>query len=149
MPTHLSIFSFQFSPSPARHYHPTLSIWLSVDPMSDKYPSTFSYTYCRNNPVRLIDEDSLETPDNQEYANSLIAKAQEVQANYEKGSEGYNKLQEGIDGLTYMREVEAFTFSFSEAKNIDHIASREISEGNVTCDDNRIFHIHLHYSRCK
>ena len=39
MPHNLSIFSFQFSPSPAaRHYHPTLSIWLSVDPMSDKYP---------------------------------------------------------------------------------------------------------------
>ena len=40
-----------------RHYHPTLSIWLSVDPMSDKYPSTSPYTYCANNPVRLVDPD--------------------------------------------------------------------------------------------
>ena len=40
-----------------RHYHPTLSIWLSVDPMSDKYPSTSLYTYCANNPVRLVDKD--------------------------------------------------------------------------------------------
>ena len=129
----------------------TLSIWLSVDPMADKYPGVSPYTYCANNPVKLVDEDgrTWESPEDQEYANSLIAKAQEVQANYEKGSEGYNKLQEGIDGLTYMGEVEAFTFSFSEAKNIDHIASREISEGNVNCDDNRIFHIHLHYSGCK
>ena len=45
------------SPPPARHYHPTLSIWLSVDPMADKYPSTSPYVYCGNNPVRLVDPD--------------------------------------------------------------------------------------------
>ena len=38
-----------------RHYNSALSIWLSVDPMSDKYPSTSPYTYCGNNPVRLVD----------------------------------------------------------------------------------------------
>ena len=41
----------------ARHYHPTLSIWLSVDPMADKYPGVSPYLYCGNNPVRLVDED--------------------------------------------------------------------------------------------
>ena len=60
MPQNLSIFSFQFSPPTARHYHPTLSIWLSVDPMADKYPSTSPYTYCGNNPVRLVDPDGRE-----------------------------------------------------------------------------------------
>ena len=44
----------------ARHYNPSLSIWLSVDPMSDKYPSTSPYTYCGNNPVRLVDADMRE-----------------------------------------------------------------------------------------
>ena len=34
-----------------------LSIWLSVDPMADKYPSTSPYTYCANNPVKLVDPD--------------------------------------------------------------------------------------------
>ena len=38
-----------------RHYNSDLSIWLSVDPMSDKYPSTSPYTYCGNNPVVLKD----------------------------------------------------------------------------------------------
>ena len=47
-----------YSPPPAaRHYHPTLSIWLSVDPMADKYPGVSPYTYCGNNPVRLVDPD--------------------------------------------------------------------------------------------
>ena len=58
MPHHLSTSIPAFSPSPAtRRYHPTLSIWLSVDPMADKYPSTSPYTYCANNPVRLVDKD--------------------------------------------------------------------------------------------
>ena len=38
-----------------RHYHPTLSIWLSVDPMSDKYPGVSPYTYCTDNPVMIKD----------------------------------------------------------------------------------------------
>ena len=44
----------------ARHYNSDLSIWLSVDPMSDKYPSTSPYTYCANNPVRLVDPNGRE-----------------------------------------------------------------------------------------
>ena len=43
----------------ARYYDSGLSIWLSVDPMSDKYPSTSPYAYCRNNPILLIDPNGL------------------------------------------------------------------------------------------
>ena len=56
-------------PPPARHCHSgfagtsTLSIWLSVDPLADKYPSMSPYTYCANNPVRLVDEDGREISD--------------------------------------------------------------------------------------
>ena len=39
----------------ARYYSSDLSIWLSVDPMSDKYPSLSPYVYCADNPVRLVD----------------------------------------------------------------------------------------------
>ena len=39
----------------ARYYSSDLSIWLSVDPMADKYPSLSPYTYCANNPVKLVD----------------------------------------------------------------------------------------------
>jgi len=38
-----------------RFYDSQLSLWLSVDPMSDKYPSLSPYTYCANNPIRIID----------------------------------------------------------------------------------------------
>ena len=39
----------------ARYYSSDLSIWLSVDPMSGKYPSLSPYIYCANNPVKLVD----------------------------------------------------------------------------------------------
>ena len=39
----------------SRYYSSDLSIWLSVDPMSAKYPSLSPYVYCANNPVKLVD----------------------------------------------------------------------------------------------
>ncbi|MCR4812933.1 MAG: hypothetical protein K5867_10130 [Bacteroidales bacterium] len=39
----------------ARYYNSDLSIWLSVDPMSDKYPSLSPYNYCAWNPLKLVD----------------------------------------------------------------------------------------------
>ena len=41
----------------SRYYSSDLSIWLSVDPMSDKYPSLSPYTYCANNPINIEDQD--------------------------------------------------------------------------------------------
>ena len=42
----------------ARYYDPTLSgIFLSVDPMADKYPSINPYAYCAWNLVKLVDPD--------------------------------------------------------------------------------------------
>ena len=39
----------------ARYYNSSYSIWMSVDPMSDKYPSLSPYAYCGNNPVKCVD----------------------------------------------------------------------------------------------
>ena len=44
----------------ARYYNPDLSLWLSVDPMSDKYPNLSPYNYCAWNPLRLIDPNGEE-----------------------------------------------------------------------------------------
>lgn len=40
-----------------RYYDSGLSVWLSVDPLSDKYPTLSPYTYCANNPIMLVDPD--------------------------------------------------------------------------------------------
>ena len=46
--------------SSARYYNSDLSIWLSDDPLADKYPNLSPYTYCADNPVKLVDEDGKE-----------------------------------------------------------------------------------------
>ena len=42
----------------ARYYDPVLSgLFLSVDPMADKYPYISPYAYCAWNPIKLVDPD--------------------------------------------------------------------------------------------
>jgi RHS repeat-associated protein len=43
----------------ARYYDSDLSVWLSVDPLADKYPSFSPFNYCENNPVILTDPTGL------------------------------------------------------------------------------------------
>ena len=62
----MSYTSHIYARPPERHSHSgsdgtsALSLWLSVDPMSDKYPRVSPYTYCGNNPVKLVDPDGRE-----------------------------------------------------------------------------------------
>ena len=45
--------------------HELLTMWLSIDPMSDKYPSISPYSYCNWNPLIALDPngmDSVHTP---------------------------------------------------------------------------------------
>lgn len=62
----------------ARYYYDWTSIWLSVDPLSDKYPHLTSYNYCANNPIMLVDPDGR---DNVIYLVNLQGKDQKVNAN--------------------------------------------------------------------
>jgi RHS repeat-associated protein len=51
----------------ARYYNSDLSLWLSVDPMSDKYPSLSPYNYCAWNPMKLVDPDGAELETNTDW----------------------------------------------------------------------------------
>ncbi len=57
----------------ARYYDSGLSIWLSVDPMSDKYPSMSPYNYCANNPVMLVYPDGREAEWHPDGNGNLVA----------------------------------------------------------------------------
>ena len=53
-----------FSYFGARYYDSDLcGLFLSVDPMADKYPSISSYAYCAWNPVKLVDPNGCEVGD--------------------------------------------------------------------------------------
>ena len=65
----------------ARYYNSDLSIWLSVDPMSDKYPSLSPYNYCAWNPMKLVDpdgEDTLVFNQNGMYSHTIKSKGEHV-----------------------------------------------------------------------
>lgn len=40
--------------------HELMTMWLSVDPMADKYPSISPYAYCAWNPIKLVDPDGMD-----------------------------------------------------------------------------------------
>jgi RHS repeat-associated protein len=77
----------------ARYYDSGLSIWLSVDPMSDKYPSLSPYTYCANNPVILVD------PDGRDYETVIDEKAGTITivAKYYTTKENKDRVQKAVD----------------------------------------------------
>ena len=41
----------------ARYYEPRLSLWMSVDPLQEKYLNISTYCYAANNPIKFIDSD--------------------------------------------------------------------------------------------
>ena len=55
--------------------HELMTMWLSVDPMADKYPSISPYAYCAWNPVKLVDPDGREIwlPSGKEYKANMDA----------------------------------------------------------------------------
>ena len=104
MPRNFSLHPRIISSSPThseRHYNAALSIWLSVDPMSDKYPGVSPYAYCGNNPVRLVDPNgtTVVIPDEEDrkFINQLIDTKSE---NYSKSFHSiYKKLDEQKDHI--------------------------------------------------
>jgi RHS repeat-associated protein len=72
----------------ARYYDSDLSIWLSVDPMSDKYPSLSPYAYVANNPVKLVDPNGKEViigGDQAESAHNSISKMTNLKVELQEG----------------------------------------------------------------
>ena len=41
--------------------HFLMTMWLSVDPLADKYPGISPYAYCAWNPVKLVDPNGMDT----------------------------------------------------------------------------------------
>jgi len=78
----------------ARYYDSGLSIWLSVDPMSDKYPNMSPYNYCANNPVRFKDPSGLDYYD--ENAN-FLGKSVESGVFVVTNTAEINKIRENQD----------------------------------------------------
>jgi RHS repeat-associated protein len=95
----------------ARYYTSDLSIWLSVDPLSDKYPNMSPYNYCANNPVILVDPNG-----------------EDIELTFYRGSNGENSQNEftktvngGLGG-----QFEAY---YSKGKNGGYLLNLKATKG--------------------
>lgn len=115
----------------SRYYSSDLSIWLAVDPMSDKYPSLSPYVYCANNPVKLVDpngEDVWELDDKgnltyirKDAANDIVyAKNRTVFKTFAAGSINQNRgkydFQADIDNNNKMEDYSTKYMTFSNSE---------------------------------
>ena len=84
----------------SRYYNSDLSIWLSVDPMADKYPSMSSYVYCADNPIKLVDPNGEEVINVHEKlmndAQDKVNKLTKELSQYKKGSEEYRMIDQKL-----------------------------------------------------
>ena len=109
----------------ARYYTSDLSIWLSVDPMSDKYPSLSPYTYCANNPIKLVDPNGEDWFENELTGDVYYAR------DYRKGDEQY------IDGegWKWMGENDMFGKSADDVIYSNYLnVEPDIYTGNESID---------------
>ena len=58
----------------ARYYEPRLSLWMSTDPLEEKYPNVNSYAYCHNNPILLVDKTGMGDGSHRKNALTIIDK---------------------------------------------------------------------------
>jgi len=104
----------------ARYYNSDISIWLSVDPLADKYPSLSPYMYCAGNPVMLVDPDGREI---------------DVTELYKKNKEGEYMYKEQIAAF------EAFISSKEGQQELSKYAKKGQTIAGVTFDKDGEYHL--------
>ena len=105
----------------ARYYSSDLSIWLSVDPMAGKYPSLSPYTYCADNPVKLVDPNGEEINPIFNKAGEYVGKTTDEPKN--------NRSAIIMDGYSEKKYPDGITVSQATSKEAGGIFLNEYKEG--------------------
>ena len=111
----------------SRYYSSDLSVWLSVDPMSDKYPSLSPYSYCANNPMKLVDPNGEEIwiPDDPPKKNVLTSVKNTIQNVGTQIEAGLHQLDLKVTGTAENR----FCEGNSDGANQGTITKRDVVVG--------------------
>lgn len=113
--------------------HELMTMWLSVDPLSDKYPGISPYSYCAWNPVKLVDPDGNEAMDNDDWYKNKETGAVLWQEGHDKqikcGGDTYENIGESysapnIDG-TYSNYYQNYLITIGNEQDASKMAYRD------------------------
>jgi len=125
----------------SRYYSSDLSIWLSVDPQSDKYPSLSPYTYCADNPVKLVDPDGEDIDPESMLAWNTLKSDIIGRKNFLKPFAILNKATHGILCNKETERYNSLCNTLNSMEDLEYsdqlyrLGSIEGSVGNVTFND--------------
>jgi len=115
----------------ARYYDSELSGWLSIDPMSDKYPSLSPYCYSADNPVVLVDPNGMWIDDY--YFNTETKQISVIKTNDNFDRLIINGINKGTYNKGYLDKIAnisrsgGYTFNELEIKYTKNVDQSKIS----------------------
>ena len=128
--------------------HEQMSMWLSVDPMADKYPSISPYAYCAWNPLSFIDRNgdsitlSSQSWEILKYAFSATFKGGMDNVPFSYNSEDGKLLYEPIEGIEYSSEEQIIIDNFSS------LCTNEVYHVDVEVIDNDFYYWEINILKC-
>ena len=111
-------------------------MWISVDPMADKYPSISPYAYCAWNPVKLVDPDGREIkfdPESEKIVNGFRERTEEL----EQSMCTPEQRKEYKDALTELTKLEE-SDQLYHITNIGSTYDREKGGTYYNAEDNSV-----------
>ncbi len=116
----------------ARYYDSDLSgLFLSVDPMADKYPSLSPYAYCAWNPVKLVDPDGREWDPASKGIIDDFRRVTENEMNNAETNEMRLKYQQVLDEL-YELDLSSQVYHVEKSLGRDGHISYDLSDDCVS-----------------
>jgi len=137
----------------ARYYDPSVSQWLSVDPLAYKMPSWSPYSYTFNNPVRFIDPDGrapeyiigVSRSDARKFKSDLHtvlsdSKFEKLRGLISVGGKTFNHIDSGalataLDGVSLSTDEQTYVDLVVNTINSDDIHKVEYLSGEFTSSE--------------
>ena len=129
-----------------------MTMWLSVDPMSDKYPNISPYNYCMWNPVKLVDPDGRDgdvevNKDDRSIIVNMNIYYNKTQKNIEyitgrEGEDDYNQLdrarQKGFSSKDSWKHIDDDGIEWSVTININFIEKESEEEVQTALENDPV-----------
>ncbi|MDD2964220.1 MAG: RHS repeat-associated core domain-containing protein [Bacteroidales bacterium] len=116
----------------ARYYDPRGSLWLSVDPMMEKYAGWSPYNYTVGNPVVFVDPDGMDIdPATAENVKHLVNKdSKQYNAAF---AEQYKKLEEDHNAVYFFNpKNNRTTGNRTDLGNVEYMVTNENGQYNIS-----------------